>query len=432
MHIKRVTIIGANGTIGSKVAGMLTSLGRLTVYLVSSNIEKSMDAKNKAIRASRDDSIADMLIPLTYDELSDCVSSSQWVFEAIVEDIEAKLTINKLIARYRKPGTIVSTSTSGLSIEKLSSVFDEEGKALYFGTHFFNPPMKQLLCEMTPTSASNMSVFKDLAKFLENQLHRKAIFTADSPAFLANRIGFIFLNEAAQYADLYKSFGGIDYIDSILGPFTGRAIPPLDTIDFVGLDVHKAIMDNLAVYTNDIFQNETILPKYIIDLLRKEKFGYKSGCGLYKTEIAGDKKIQWVYDIESKRYRPKRLYNFEFAKKAVEALLRKDAQSAFNAILNSSEKEAEICRHFLIKYVVSSLVISQSVSNDLSSADIAMAYGFGWLPPLATLELLGGICGLKRLIRHDKMLNIEIDLEPIVANIPKCSLDYSGFLYAKL
>jgi 3-hydroxyacyl-CoA dehydrogenase len=87
------------------------------------------------------------MIPATYDDLEKCVAESDWVFEAVAESYEAKLPINERIAKARKPGTLVSTVSSGLSIEKLANMFDEDGKKHYYGTHFFNPPYKLVLCD---------------------------------------------------------------------------------------------------------------------------------------------------------------------------------------------------------------------------------------------------------------------------------------------
>ena len=110
----------------------------------------------------------------------------------------------------------MSTGTSGLSIEELKNSFDTEGQSLYFGTHFFNPPYHLPLCEIIPTHVSNKDVLASLQRYLEDTLLRKTVIVKDSAAFLANRIGFQFLNEALHLAELNKEHGGIDYIDAIM------------------------------------------------------------------------------------------------------------------------------------------------------------------------------------------------------------------------
>ena len=132
---------------------------------------------------------------------------------------------------------------------------------------------------------------------------RTVVVCKDKPGFIANRIGFQFLNMALQYAEKYKDNGGIDYIDSILGPYTGRNMTPCATVDFVGLDVHKAIVDNLLDNTRDEMNKSFVLPSFVEDLLSQGKLGKKTGCGLFKVEITEDnKKLKYVYDIKTNKY----------------------------------------------------------------------------------------------------------------------------------
>lgn len=136
LNINIVTVIGANGAMGAAVAGIFASFGNVKVNMVSRTLNKSLEGIEKAVKSVRADSIRSNLVARTYEDLAACIHESDWVFESVAEDYEIKDEINTVIARYRKPGTIVSTGTSGLSIEKLKNVFDEEAKSLYFVTHF--------------------------------------------------------------------------------------------------------------------------------------------------------------------------------------------------------------------------------------------------------------------------------------------------------
>ncbi len=146
----------------------------------------------------------------------------------------------------------------------------------------FNPPYTLPLCELTPTVYSDTELKEKLKEYLSKKLIRTVVEVKDSPAFLGNRIGFQFINEALQYAEKYKDNGGIDYIDALLGSFTGRTMAPLTTSDFVGLDVHKAIVDNIYENTNDYAHDTFILPDFVQKLVEDGKLGRKSGGGLYQ------------------------------------------------------------------------------------------------------------------------------------------------------
>ena len=117
-----------------------------------------------------------------------------------------------------------------------------------------------------------------------------------------------------QYAEVYKDNGGVDYIDAILGSFTGRTMPPLVTSDFVGLDVHKAIVDNVCQNTDDYARGRFVLPDYISGLIKNGKLGRKSGGGLYQMiKYENGLKRSTVYDIHTGLYRDVIPYVFPFA-----------------------------------------------------------------------------------------------------------------------
>lgn len=138
------------------------------------------------------------------------------------------------------------------------------------------------------------------------------------------------INEILQLAEKYKYNGGIDYIDAIIGPFTGRAMAPLVTANFVGLDVHKAIVDNLYENTHDFVHSAFVLPDYVEKLVEKGKLGRKSGEGLYKTFLHDNgTKIHQVYDIENNHYREIIKYIFPFVEQMVKYLKTGDYEKAF-------------------------------------------------------------------------------------------------------
>ena len=274
ISVNTVTIIGANGTMGCNVAAIFASFGGAKVYMVSRKLEKSEKAIERACQSVKAESIRTRLIAADYETLEECIIQSDLVFEACMEDWEVKTEIHKKIATILLPlkeEKLVCTGTSGLSVTKLAEYYGERQRNRVFGMHFFNPPYSMTLCELIPTKYSKDVVVEEVKEYLGTVLRRDAVIVKDAPAFLANRVGFQFINKAMQMAEQYKYYGGIDYIDAIVGPFTGRAMAPLVTANFVGLDVHKAIVDNLYQTTCDYAREDFLLPRFCEKLIQNGK-----------------------------------------------------------------------------------------------------------------------------------------------------------------
>ena len=389
--IKTVTVIGANGTMGCNACAMFVSFGNAKVYMISRDIQKSRNAIDKAIKAVRAESIRNNLIPCDYTQLEECVKKSDLIFESVAEDINIKKATTEQIGKYAKAGCIIATGTSGLSIEELSDSLPSHLKNNYCGMHFFNPPYSMPLLELIPCSTMNNDTIFSIKKYLEDTLYRCVIVCKDRPAFVANRIGFQFLNMALQYSEKYAQQGGIAYIDSIMGPFTGRTMTPCVTVDFVGLDVHKAIVDNIKENINDENSKWFTLPHYVEKLIEEGKLGKKTGCGLFKTELTDEgKKVKYIYDVLSSRYIVVENKATDFSNNLIRLLNNGDYNFAIEFLKNDKSCEANICREFLEMYINYSILVGKEVCDDLSYIDDAMATGFNWCPPLALSNLLYG------------------------------------------
>lgn len=439
--IRKVTVLGANGAMGKNIAAIFASFGNATVYLVSRTLDKSEKAKNEAYSSVKAESIKRRMISADYSQLEECIKESDLIFEACAENWEIKQDIHSMIEKALKKlpkdiakKKIVCSGTSGLSITKIAECYEKSIRTRVVGMHFFNPPYQMILCEMIPTIYSDQEFFEELKEYVEKVLFRTVVEVKDSPAFLGNRIGFQFINEALQMAEKYKYNGGIDYIDSILGPFTGRAMSPLVTANFVGLDVHKAIVDNLYENTNDFAHYSFILPDYVKKMITKGKLGRKTGEGLYKTVLHDSgMKIHKVYDIENNYYRETMNYTFPFIEQMLENIKEGDYRKAFHILENNYSTEAELCLNSLLKYVLYSLVITEEVGEDIHAADDVMATGFNWCPPLAMVEALGGKVHFEGLCREripEEWLSIENQKE-IINKIEKSKYDYRRFIKAK-
>lgn len=438
MEIKTVTILGANGTMGRNIATIFASFGGADVYLVSRTMEKSIQAKERAYTSVRAESVKEKMIPADYTALEECICKSDLIFEACAEEWDIKVELHKKIAEVLAEKCsvpkIICTGTSGLSITGLAEIYSEEHRKYFIGMHFFNPPYNMTLCELTPTKYTDRAIFTEIFHYGKTVLFRTMVEVKDSPAFLGNRIGFQFINDALQMAEKFKDSGGIDYIDAILGPFTGRAMPPLVTADFVGLDVHKAIVDNLYSNTADWAHDTFLLPKFADNLISEGKLGRKSGGGLYKTVLHDSGvKIRQVYDIEHKYYREIMPYRFPFVEEMVQSLRIGDYDHAFRTLEENHSQEAKICCKLLLKYVLYSLTAAKEVGYDIHSADDVMAAGFNWCPPLAMVDAFGGAEKIIKLCskRMDETILKEIDLFALRDLIEPSKYDYRRFIKAK-
>ncbi len=430
MNIKTVTVVGANGTMGINVSAIFASFGNAKVYMISRDIEKSKKAAIKAGQSVRAESIMQNLIPADYSMLAECIEKSDIVFESVAENIDVKLDVTRKIAASLSKHAIACSGTSGLSITQLAECFPENMRSHYFGVHMFNPPYSMTLCELITTKYTQRDTLTFLKDYLKNKLFRTVVETKDSPAFLANRIGFQFINEAMQYAEIYKDNGGIDYIDAILGSFTGRAMSPLSTADFVGMDVHKAIVDNVYNNSNDYAHDTFVLPEFAKRLIAEGKLGRKTGQGLYKMETnAGNVKRLMVYDINTCTYRNKIQYVFPFAEQMKGHIKCGDYDSAFLVLINNRSQEAEICLHFLLSYIVYALKTTEDVAYKIHAADAAMAAGFNWCPPLAMIDAISNVTDINALIKErlpDTVL-AEVDVSKLLANSERSGYDYRSY-----
>lgn len=433
-EIKTVTVVGANGTMGTNVAAIFASFGDAKVYMVSRDLEKSKLAAQRAGKTVKADSIINHLVPADYSMLAECVKESDLVFESAAENLDIKIGIHTQIGQSLKNGAVACTGSSGLSIQRLAECYPDELRNRFYGVHMFNPPYQLTLCELTASPYSDMAVYAELKGYLTHSLYRTVAESKDLPAFLGNRIGFYFMNEALQYAERYQDNGGVDYIDALLGPFTGRTMPPITTADFVGLDVHKAIVDNIYENTSDYVHEKFVLPAYVQKLIDEGRLGRKSGEGLYKLirNDRGDKRMM-VWDIKTGQYRDEIKYTFPFALRMKEFLKIGEYDNAIRELIGNKSQEADICLRFLLRYIVYALYTAEHVGYDLRVADDVMAAGFTWCPPFAMMEAFSRVCDLGALMKtrlRPEILN-NVDIDHIISKQIKSKYDYRTFFKAK-
>lgn len=426
MNIKTVTVVGVTGTMGANIAGIFASFGDAKVYCVGRDIEKVKRTIPRIVKSVKADAIAKNLIPADFSMLEKCVSESDLVFESSKEDIKVKKWVAEQVANVIQPHAVSCTGSSGLSITEIASCYPKGLREHFFGVHMFNPPYSLVLCELTPTIYADEQIKAELKEYLSKKLYRTVVEVKDSPAFLGNRIGFQFINEALQYAEKYKDNGGIDYIDALLGSFTGRTMPPLMTSDFVGLDVHKAIVDNIYENTEDYANDTFTLPEFVQKLIDDGKLGLKSGGGLYKKIRYENGLVRdTVYDINTGQYRDIIPYVFPFADKMKKLISEGDYVKAFDCLINNHSQEAQICLSFLLKYIVYSLYATEKVGYTVEAADDVMATGFNWCPPMAMYQALSTVADVPVLIRENLPdVCKKVNIDDILAEVKPSKYDY--------
>ena len=426
LNIRTVTVIGVTGTMGANIAGIFASFGSAKVYCVGRDLEKVKRTIPRIVKSVRADTIARNLVPADFSMLEQCVAESELVFESSKEDLQVKKEIAIRVGKSLRPEAVSGTGSSGLSVTEIAECYPEPQRMHFFGIHLFNPPYTLPLCELTSTQYTDPIFRDELKDYLKNRLIRTVVEVTDSPAFLANRIGFQFMNEALQYAEKYQDNGGVDYIDSLLGSFTGRTMPPLVTSDFVGLDIHQAIANNLYENTEDYAHESFVLPAFVRKLINEGRLGRKTSGGLYQqVRYENGLKRQMVYDIQTGLYRDVIPYAFPFAEKMKRCIEEGDYGKAFGELVHNHSQEAEISLSFLLKYMVYAFYTARELGCPVEAADDVMASGFNWCPPLALYQALSTAADLPGMIQ-ERLPEIcqRIDVDACLAEVKPSKYDY--------
>jgi 3-hydroxyacyl-CoA dehydrogenase len=380
----KVVIIGANGTMGSGAGCVFAGAG-FNVTMLARSAGKAAEGLTEAQNDARAEAIAERIKLGEYDkDLSRAVSEAAIVFESLAEDLPLKKQFFELIDKSRRPDAIVATGSSGLSIAEMARGRSESFRRNFLGVHLFNPPHVIVGTEVIPGPDTDVAVVKNVVAMLTKRLGRKVIVTKDMPAFVGNRVGFKVMNECAQLAGEH----GVAYIDYLIGPHTGRAMAPLATIDLVGWDVHKAIVDNVHANCEDEARESFAMPAYMSAGLAKGCLGDKTPerGGFYRRAA----KEVFVLD-------PKTGGHDKFAKPAPIEFVEKMKRlhhvgrygDAFRVFADATGADAELCRRVVLGYVSYALNRVGEVAASAADVDRIMSYGFNWAPPTAIVDLIG-------------------------------------------
>ncbi len=394
--LKRVVIIGANGAMGAG-AGAMFAGGGCDVTLVARDLGKVESALAQIQSIAKSERIADGLNVRTYNEgYASLLADADVIFEAVAEDFALKREILAQIDAARPEHALVATVSSGLSIRGLAEGLSAGFRSHFAGIHLFNPPHMMTGTELIPHPDLPAATVAALSRILTGRFGRTMITCSDSPAFAGNRIGFKVLNEVAQLAEQH----GVQMMDTLVGPYTGRAMAPLATIDLVGWDVHQAIVDNVYANVSDEATEAFKLPEYMAKLIHHGHLGNKTPelGGFFRRvthegrTVEGKRTVMEALDPATGRYAEvERTLTVPFVEEIKDLHRRGRYRQAVARFMEAEGPQAELARRVILGYVSYALnrVGPGEVVADYADVDRIMTAGFNWAPPSGLVDLIG-------------------------------------------
>jgi 3-hydroxyacyl-CoA dehydrogenase len=410
--IRKVAVLGS-GVMGSRIACHFAGIGVQVLLLDIVPKDVAADAKpadknkivNDALQAALKSNpspvytkdVAKRITTGNFDDNMKDIASCDWIIEVVIERLDIKQQVYEKVEQFRKPGTLISSNTSGIPIHLLSQGRSEDFKKNFCGTHFFNPPRYLRLLEIIPTPDTDPSVTDFLMHYGDLFLGKTTVLAKDTPAFIANRIGVFSIMSIFHLMD--EMGLTIDEIDLLTGPIAGRPkSATIRTADVVGIDtlvkVAKGVAENCPTdEAKDIFN----IPSWLEKILANNWLGDKSGQGFFKKiklpltegspeEYKQEKEIQ-VLDLKTFEYskRVKSKFATIEAAKPIE-----DLKQRFRVLVSGQDKAGEFYRAFhnsLFSYI--SFRIPE-ISDELFRVDDAMKAGFGWeIGPFESWDVMG-------------------------------------------
>jgi len=390
--IKKIAVLGS-GVMGSRIACHFAGVG-LQVLLLDIAAVASPDGKNGKAGANQivNDALAaaiksnpspiftkDVVKRITTGNFTDNmkdIAGCDWVIEVVVERLDIKQSVFTEVEKYRKPGSLITSNTSGIPIHMMTEGRSDDFKMHFCGTHFFNPPRYLRLLEIIPTSFTDPEVVGFLMDYGSLQLGKTTVLCKDTPAFIANRIG-VFGMMAIMNA-MEKLQLNVDEIDALTGPVIGRPkSATFRTADVVGIDTLVKVAN--GVYTNcpnDEAKEQFVIPAWLNKMVENKWLGDKTGQGFFKKTKGseGEKEILTL-DLQTLEYGPRLKPKFATleAAKPID-----DLKTRLKALCAGSDKAGEFYRVFhynLFAYISHRI---PEIADEVYRIDDAMMAGFGW------------------------------------------------------
>ncbi|MBW2444617.1 MAG: 3-hydroxyacyl-CoA dehydrogenase family protein [Deltaproteobacteria bacterium] len=392
--IEKVVVLGANGTMGYGSAALFTQAVPQVTFLARTKA-KAEEGLGAAVKQVRSPTVASRARVGSYqDDLEAAVAGADLIFEALTEDFDVKKEMFDKVESCRSDDSIIATVTSGLSINSLCEGRNDSFRRNFLGLHFFNPPNVIVGTELIAGADTDAELLDFIEAFSRVRLGREMIRTADTPAFAGNRVGFKVLNEAAQLAE---ELGPV-LVDRLIGPYTGRALTPLATIDLVGWDIHRAIVDNVYEKTSDEAHETNKLPAYMDRLMEKGVLGNKTGRGFFYKD---DDKKQHVLDPKTGDYSPVadvKLPDLSYIDDVATLYKEGRYEEGMQIFLGAEGDEAALARKVVAGYISYAFHRVGEVTETIDGIDRIMGMGFNWAPPSVLVDTMGGAAAAVEMI----------------------------------
>lgn len=389
--IKKVAVLGS-GVMGSRIACHFAGVGVqvLLLDMVPKEATESTNAaaRNKLVNDALQSAIKSNPSPVYTKDVAKRISTGNftdnmkeiancnWIIEVVVERLDIKQLIFTEVEKYRKPGTLISSNTSGIPIHMMLEGRSDDFKKHFCGTHFFNPPRYLRLLEIIPTPQTDPEIVDFLMHYGDLTLGKTTVLCKDTPAFIANRIGVFGM--MAIFGLVEKMGLTIDEIDALTGPIIGRPkSATFRTADVVGIDtlvkVAKGVAENCP---NDEQRALFEIPSWLQKVVENNWLGDKTGQGFFKKikGAGGEKEIQ-VLNLKTLEYEARKKPKFATVEAAKPI---DDLKQRLKALCTGMDKAGDFYRHFhygLFSYIAHRI---PEIADELFRVDDAMMAGFGW------------------------------------------------------
>ncbi|SDB94722.1 3-hydroxyacyl-CoA dehydrogenase/enoyl-CoA hydratase family protein [Shouchella lonarensis] len=403
-HIRKAAVIGA-GVMGSGIAAHLANAGVpvLLLDMVPKDVEGNGGGAATVTKAKSRNALVDSAIaklkkqkpaPLaTKSTISlietgnleddfDKLGEVDWIIEVIVENLDAKKALFTRIDAVRKPGTIVTSNTSGISIKAMAEGRSEDFKRHFLGTHFFNPPRYLKLLEVIPTEETDVEVVSFVRDYVENTLGKGVVEAKDTPNFIANRIGTYGLLVTVH--EMVKKGYSVGEVDSVTGPLIGRPkSATFRTLDVVGLDTFLHVAKNVYDETTGDEQAMFDPPTFMKEMAKKGWIGAKSGQGFY---LKKGKEISEL-DPTTLEYGPRKKLKAASIEKSKAVKSKRDK---LRTVVFAEDRAGELLWSILKPVLLYAAEKTYEIAHDVLAVDEAMRWGFGWeMGPFELWDALG-------------------------------------------
>ncbi len=326
------------------------------------------------------------------DDLARC-AEADWIIEVVAENLEIKRNLLARVSQFRKPGTIITTNTSGLPVHLIAESMSEEFQQHWAGTHFFNPPRYLKLVEVIPGPRTSSEVVESLSEFCDRRLGKGVVVAKDTPNFIANRIGtFSMLNALRLMSSLGMT---VEEVDACTGPAVGwPKSATFRTADLVGLDVLVHVVKNIyETAPNDESREMYRVPALVEEMVKRGWLGDKTGQGFYKKVKGEGEKEILTLDVNTMEYRPRQKARFASLEmgKAIE-----DTWERLRALVGpvlegqKGDKAQQFLWGALCEMCLYAARRVPEISDNVVEVDRALRWGFAWeLGPFEIMDAIG-------------------------------------------